>query len=156
MSDYNRVSRECKFEELGQEIVSAVNAHIEKYNLGRILDDALVTVEVKSEKAYKGLFAIPGPKFTQMGLILTPRWLVQTIKVDKKPMITRSARLEDITVSDYEKNLYFKQFPDNGVEVNGRFTDASESSTSFIGLGKDTAGEKFKEMFFKAVQDAKM
>jgi hypothetical protein len=156
VGDYNRVSRECRFEELGPEVVAAVHAHIAKYNLGRILDDELVSVEVRSEKAYKGLFAIPGPKSTQMGLILTSRWFLQTIKVDKKPLVTRSARLEDITVSDYEKNPYFKQFPDNGVEVSGRFTDASESSTSFIGLGKDLAGEKFKETFFKAVQDAKM
>jgi len=156
MGDYNRVSRECKFEELGQEIVAAVNMHIEKYNLGRILGDALVCIEVKSDKTKKGIFATPGPKFTHIGLILTRRWLVQTIKVDKGKMIARSARLEDITVSDYEKNPYFQQFPDNGVEVTGRFTDASESSTSFIGLGKDLAGEKFKELFFRAVQDTKM
>jgi hypothetical protein len=156
MGDYNRVSRECKFEDLGQDIVVAVNAHIEKYNLGNILSDALICLEIKSDKTSKGLFAPPGPKFTQIGIILTTRWFVQTIKIDKKPLIARSARLEDITVSDYEKNQFFKQFPDNGVEVTGRFTDASESSTSFVGLGKDLAGERIKELIFKAVQDAKL
>jgi len=70
--------------------------------LGPILNDALTCVEVKSEKTKKGLFAGPGPKFAQVALILTPRWLVQTIKADNQPIIARSARLEDVTVSDYQ------------------------------------------------------
>ena len=45
--------------------------------------------------------------------------------------------------------------PDTGVTVTRRFTDASESSSSFFGLGKDATGDKFKEIFIKAVQDAK-
>jgi hypothetical protein len=155
MADYNRVSRECKFEELGPDSVAAIKAHLDKYEFGPILNDSLICIDVKSEKRQKGLFAGPGPKFTEVALILTPRWLVQTIRMDKKPIVARSALLEDITVTDYEKNPYYKQFPDHGVEVTGRFTGASESSTSFIGLGTEAAGLKFKEMLFKAVQDAK-
>jgi len=155
MADYERISRECQFNELGQEAIKVIKAHLDKYELGPILDDALICVQVKSEKRQKGLFAGPGPKFTEVALILTPRWFVQTIKEDMKPIFTRSALLKDITISDYEKNPYYQQFPDHGVEVTGHFTDASQSSTSFIGLGTGPAGLKFKEMFFKAVQDAK-
>jgi hypothetical protein len=156
MADYNRTSRECNFEQLGPEIIAAINSHLEKYELGPILNDALMCIEVKSDKIKKGLFAGPGPKLTEVVLLLTPHWLVQTIKIENQPIITRSARLEDITVSDYEKSPFYARLPDHGVEVSGRFTDTNENSTSFVGLGMDAAGTKFKEMFIKAVREAKL
>lgn len=155
MGDYNRSSRECKFEDLGQEMVSAVNTHLEKYNLGPILDDTLICIEVTSEKIKKGLFAGPGGRLVRVGMLLTPRWLVQVIKSDADAAFARSARLEDIVVTDYEKSPFYARIPDNGLEVTGRFTDTTENSSSFIGLGKDAAGEKFKQMILKAVQDGK-
>jgi hypothetical protein len=63
--------------------------------------------------------------------------------------------LSDIVVTDYEKSPFYSKIPDTGVQVTGRFTDTSESSTSFIGLGKDAAGEKFKSMLIGAVQNSK-
>ncbi len=155
MADYKRTSRECKFEELGLDFIAAINAHLEKYKLGPILNDVLICIEVKSEKTKKGLFPGPGPKFAEVALILTPRWLVQTIQADNQPIIARSARLEELTVSDYEKGPFFQRFPDHGVEVSGHFTDAGENSTSFVGLGTDAAGVKFKEMLIRSVQEAK-
>ena len=44
---------------------------------------------------------------------------------------------------------------DSGIEVNGLFTDASESVSAFIGLENSTAGRKFKETVIKATQDSK-
>jgi hypothetical protein len=155
MGDYNRSTRECSFEGLGAEMVSAAKTHIEQYELGDILADATICIEVTSEKIKKGLFAGPGPKLVKNGIILTPRWLIQILKFNADAAFARSARLVDIVVSDYEKNPFYAKLPDNGMEVSGSFTDAHERSTSFIGLGKDAAGNKFKEMFIKAVQDAK-
>ena len=149
MGDYRRSSRECKLEELGQEMAAVVNDHLEKYNLGPILNDALICIEVTSEKIKKGLFAGPGGKLIRMGIVLTPRWLVQVIKSDGDPAFARSARLEDIAVSDYEKSPFYAKIPETGVEDSGTFNDASEKSSSFIGLGKDAAGEKFKEMVLR-------
>lgn len=155
MGDYNRSSRECNLEDLGEEMVLAVNTHLEKYNLGPILDDTLICIEIISEKIKKGLFAGPGPKLARMVLILTPRWIVQVIKSDADAAFARSARLEDIVATDYEKSPFYARIPDNGVEMTGRFTDTTENSSSFIGLGKDAAGEKFKQMIIRAVQEAK-
>jgi hypothetical protein len=45
--------------------------------------------------------------------------------------------------------------PDTGMNVNGRFTDASELGSIFVPLGKDKAGEKFKVQVIEAVQKAK-
>jgi len=88
-------------------------------------------------------------------MILTPRWLLQVIKSDNEAAFARSAQLTDIVVTDYEKSPFYAKIPDTGVEVTGRFTDTSESSMSFIGLGKDAAGEKFKKILIETVQNAK-
>ena len=155
MGDYKRSSRECNLEDLGEEVISAVNTHLDKYNLGPILNDTSICIEVTSEKIKKGLFAGPGPRLTRMAVVLTPRWLVQVTKPDSDAAFARSARLENIVVIDYEKSPFYARIPDNGVEVTGKFTDTIENSSSFIGLGKDAAGEKFKQMILKAVQESK-
>jgi hypothetical protein len=155
MGDYNRLTKEIKLEDLPSEMKAAVDKHIEQYMLGSILDDALMCVESTSEKIKKGLFAGAGPKVLTNIVILTPRWLVQVIKSDNDAAFARSAQLTDITVEDYEKSQFHAMIPDTGVNVSGRFTDAPENSASFIGLGKDAAGGKFKSALIEAAQDAK-
>ena len=155
MGDYNRTTRELKLEDLSTEAKQAIEKYIELYNLGSILDDALICIEAASEKIKKGWFAGPGPKIVKNTVIITPRWLVEVIKADDQAAFVRSAQLRDITISDYEKDPFYAKMPDTGVQVTGRFTHASESSSSFIGLGKDTTGEKFKGMLIEAVQNAK-
>ena len=58
-------------------------------------------------------------------------------------------------VEDYEKSLFYARIPDTGMNITGRFTDASEQGAIFLPLGKDAAGEKFKEALIKSAQDAK-
>ena len=155
MGDYNRSTREVSLTGITSEAIEAFDKHIEFYNLGSIMDDALICVEANYEKIKKGLFAGPGPKSTLVTVILTPKWLLQVIKADADKAIARSALLTDITVTDYEKSPFYARIQDTGIEVTGKFTDTHESSTSFIGLGKDPAGEKFKAMIIEAVQNVK-
>ncbi len=155
MGDYYRSTRETKIESLSPELKAAVEKHIELHNLGPILNDALICIESNSEKIKKGLFAGPGAKAVKSTVILTPRWLIEIIKSDHDAAFARSAQLADITVTDYEKSPFYSKIPDTGIEVSGRFTDASEISMSFIGLGKDVVGEKFKAMLIEAVINEK-
>ena len=155
MGDYNRSTRETTLQDLPPEISQALNKHLELYNLGDILAEPLMCVESVSEKIKKGLFSGPGAKMTKAYLIVTSRWLVEILKFDGKPAFARSVQLQGITVSDYEKSPFYAKIQDHGVEVTGMFTGTSEATTSFIGLGKDSAGEKFKKVLIEAVQDAK-
>ena len=155
MGDYSRSTREVTLANLTSEITDALNKHIEHYDLGSILDDVLICIESNSDKIKKGLFSGPGAKMVKSIVILTPRWLVQIIKSDNEAAFVRSAQLIDIVVTDYEKSPFYSKIPDTGVQVTGRFTDTSESSMSFIGLGKDAAGEQFKEMLIERIQHAK-
>jgi hypothetical protein len=45
--------------------------------------------------------------------------------------------------------------PDSGIEVSGKFTDAAENASAFLGLEDNVAGKKFKDTMISAIQDAK-
>jgi hypothetical protein len=153
MSDWKRTTKEISFESLPGGMVSAVNAHIEQYNLGPILSDALICIQTDSEKVKKGLFG--GKETVQVGAIVTPRWLVWATSGTKTQAATLSAQLINITVQDYAQTPFAKMVPDSGVQVSGMFTDASESAGAFIGLDEGPAGRKFKEVLIQTAQDAK-
>jgi hypothetical protein len=153
MSDWKRTTKEIPFTSLPPEMVSAINKHIEQYNLGPILADALMCVQTDSEKMKKGLFG--GAETVQMGVVLTPRWLVWAVSGTKTNLAILSAQLINITVQDYEQTSFAKMVPDSGIEVSGMFTDASEGASAFIGLDNGPAGIKFREVIIRAAQDAK-
>lgn len=155
MGDYNRSTREITLDSLPAAMSAALAAHIEQYNLGDVLGDALICIEATSEKIKKGLFPGPGPKFLRMGVVLTPRWLFEIQAADNKAPYARSLRLVDIVVEDYEKSAFYKMIPDTGVHITGLATGATEGGMNFLGLGRDAAGEKFKQMLIQAVQAAK-
>jgi len=153
MSDWKRSTREVPFKGLMPEMVSAVNAHIELYNLGSILLDTLMCAQTDSEKAKKGLFG--KQENVSQGVIVTPRWLLWVVVSANTPAAVLSAQLSNVTVQDYAQTPFAKMVPDTGIQVNGVFTDVSESSSAFIGLDGGPVGVKFKEIVLKAAQDAK-
>jgi len=153
MSDWKRNTKEIPFQSLPPEMVSAVNEHIEQYNLGSILSDALMCVQTDSEKVKRGLFG--GAETVRMGAIITPRWLVWAVNGTTTQTAVLSAQLINITVQDYAQTPFAKMVPDSGIQVSGMFTDASESASAFIGLDESQAGRKFWEVVIKAAQDAK-
>ena len=50
MSDWKRVTKEIPFENLMPEMAVEIKKHIELYNLGPILSDALMCIQSESEK----------------------------------------------------------------------------------------------------------
>ncbi|HLO30277.1 MAG TPA: hypothetical protein VK249_14130 [Anaerolineales bacterium] len=153
MSDWKRTTKEVPFESLPPEFVSAINQHVEQYNLGPILSEALMCVQTDSEKVNKGLFG--GAELVRGSAIVTPRWLVWAVHGTKTPTAVLSAQLRDITVQDYAQTPFMKMVPDSGIEVSGRFTDVRENTSAFIGMDDGPAGRKFKDLVIKAAQDAK-
>jgi len=55
-----------------------------------------------------------------------------------------SAQLRDVPVQDYAQSSFVKLVPDSGINVEGRFTDVSENTSTFIGLD-DRLGKKLME-----------
>ena len=153
MSDWKRVTREVPFEGLMPEMVAEIKKHIELYNLGAILSDALMCVQTDSEKAKKGLFG--SAESVRQGVVVTPRWIVWAVNGTKAQNSVMSAQWKDVTVQDYAQTQMAKLVPDTGIEVSGRFTDVAENVSAFIGLDESVAGKKFKETVIQAAQDAK-
>jgi hypothetical protein len=155
MGDYNRATKEIAVQDIPSEITQAIQKYIELHHLGNILEGSTHCIVSTSEKIKKGLFGGPGPKSLIQTAILTNRWLILADRVDQNALYIKSMQLRDITVEDYEQSSFYAMIPDTGMNVNGRFTDASENGSIFLPLGKDPAGEKFKEALIRSVQDAK-
>lgn len=155
MGDYNRSTTEISFANISPDIMQAIKKYIELHNLGDILNGVTNCIVSTSEKVKKGLFSGPGPKLLVETAILTNRWLILADRVDQNAVFIKSMQLRDIVVEDYEKSLFHSKIPDTGLNITGRFTDASEQGMIFLPLGKDTAGDAFKETLIHAAQEAK-
>jgi hypothetical protein len=153
MSDWKRTTGEVPFENLLPEMIASINEHIEQYNLGLILSDALICIQTVSEKVKKGLFG--GAETVHTGAVVTPRWLVWATGGTKTKTVVFSALLNDIVVQDYAQTQFAKMIPDSGISVTGKFTDMSENISAFMGLDDGESGNRFRETVIKAVQDAK-
>ncbi len=53
MSDWKRKTQEVSFENLMPEMVTAIKKHIEQYNLGPILSDAMMCIQTDSKNQRK-------------------------------------------------------------------------------------------------------
>ena len=155
MGDYNRSTAEINFANISPDILQAIHKYIELHNLGDILNGVTNCIVSTSEKIKKGLFSGPGPKLLVETAILTNRWLILADRVDQNAVFIKSMQLQDIVIEDYEKSLFYSKIPDTGMNLTGRFTDASEQGMIFLPLGKDIAGDTFKEALIHAAQEAK-
>jgi hypothetical protein len=153
MSEWKRKTKEVALESLPPEMADAIHQHIEKHNLGLILAETLMCIQTDSEKTKKALFG--GAQSVQMVAAITPRWLVWSVDEPKGEPAVLSAQLIHITVQDYAQTPLAKMAPDAGIQVNGMFTDASESASAFIGLEENIAGQKFRDAVIKAAAAAK-
>jgi hypothetical protein len=153
MSDWERSTKEIPLESLPEAVISAIHKHIEEHNLGSILDETLMCIQTDSVQVKKSLFG--KRQMVQVSAALTPRWLVWAIQENTTQPVVLSAQLINLTVQDYAQTSFAKMIPDSGIEVSGRFTEAGESASAFIGLGDGSAANKFKEIVIKTVQDAK-
>src|SRR5512145_2206684 len=99
MSDWKRVTKEVSLEGVRPELLSALREHVERYNLGAILPEALMCVQTESEKAKKGLFG--SAETVYQTAVLTPSWLLWAVSGTKTQVAVLSAQLRDVTVQDY-------------------------------------------------------
>lgn len=153
MSEWKRTTREVTFDQFPADLKTEIQKHIEFYNLGDILSDALICVQTTSEKTRKGLFG--SAEIVHQGVVLTPRWLLWAVSGTKAAPAALSALLTDIIVRDFARTQFAKLAPDSGIEVTGKLTDVAENGSAFIGLEDNLTGRKFTQAAIDAVQSAK-
>jgi hypothetical protein len=134
------------------ELATAIRKHIETYKLGDIESSLLVNCETTSTYQKTGLFANDN-ETAITGMLVTPQLLVWTNEKKGKPVVT-SAQLRNIDARDFENTAMYQVKPDSGMNITGRYTDVTKQGQSFIGLGTDLAGEKFRRVLQHAIQKA--
>jgi len=154
MNTYTRSTRECTFADLGPELVTAIRKHIDKYKLKDIESTIRICCETTSTTRKSGLFT-NGSETTITGMLVTAQLLIwTTIGKKKDKSFVRSARLRNLDVQDFENTAMYHVNPDSGMNITGRYTDVTKQGQTFIGLGKDPAGEKFRQVLQHAIQRA--
>ena len=152
MNAYTRTTRECAFEDMNPRLTAAIRKHIEQFKLDETESTPLICFETTSTHQKTGLFA-SGTETIITGLLITTSMLIWTTGKDKNPMV-RSALLRNIDAQDFENTAMYKVKPDSGMNITGRYTDVTKQGQTFIGLGTDPAGEKFRQMLQHAIQKA--
>jgi hypothetical protein len=151
MNAYTRSTLECTFAEMRPELAAAIRRHIETYKLGDIESSLLICCETTSKRQKAGLIA-NGDETTFTGMLVTTQLLVWTNGNKKgKPVVT-SALLRNIDAHDFENTAMYQVKPDSGMNISGRYTDVTKQGQSFIGLGSDPTGEKFRHVLQHAIQ----
>jgi len=155
MGAYTRSTRECTFGDMPPELHAAIRKHIEKYQLGEIESSTPVCFETTSTCKKSGLFA-NGDETTITGMLLTSKLLVWTSEKKKGKTVVMSAFLRNIDVQDFENTAMYQVTPDSGMNISGRYTDVTKQGQSFIGLGPDSAGEKFRQVLQLSIQKVQL
>jgi hypothetical protein len=126
-------------------LAAAIRIHSEKYDLGDLEASALICCETISTRQKKVLFGSKTEVYIT-GIILTPQWLVWAAGKEGESPAAFSARLRDIRVQDYEKSDMFKMIQDTSLNIFGLLTGAKRHGVSFIGLGSEALGQRFREI----------
>ena len=87
-------------------------------------------------------------------MFVTQNLLVWTDGNNKVNPAVTSALLRNIDAHDFENTAMHQVRPDSGMNISGRYTDVTRQGQSFIGLGSDPAGEKFRQILQQAIQKA--
>jgi len=153
MGANHRSTRECTFADLHPELATAIRRHTDTYELGDIEATLLICCETTSTTTKMGIFT-NGSESTVTGMLVTAQLLIWTNGKQKDKPVVRSALLRNIDVQDFENTAMYQVRPDSGVNITGRYTDVTKQGQTFLGLGSDPAGEKFRQVLQLAIQRA--
>lgn len=153
MNAYTRATRECVLGDMHPDLTTAIRKHMAANQPGDIEPTLLICCETTSTNKKTGLFAKSNGT-TLTGAVVTTQLLVWTNGNEKGDPVVASARLRNIDAHDFENTAMYRVNPDSGINISGRYTDVTKQGQSFIGLGTDPAGEKFRQVLQHAIQRA--
>lgn len=145
MNTITRTTRACTVETLSGALQTAIQAHAAEYGLEDIGSDVLMCCETVSVNQKTGLLS--GVGTTVSAVYITPKWLVWA----DGEAGAGSARLKHIDVRDYRETASYAVSPDHGLNITGRYTDRNRTGLTFIGLGSDADGQKFRLALEEAI-----
>jgi hypothetical protein len=109
-------------------------------------------LETLSARQKNGLFG--GIKTTRSAVYVTPKWLVWADSSDRNEASAGAAQLKHIEVRDYRTTSSYAIAPDHGLNITGRYTDKNKTGITFIMLGSEPDGQKFRQILEEALGKA--
>jgi hypothetical protein len=155
MNATTRRTRACPIDALDEELKAAIRAHAEKFKLGDIESDVLMCCETISVHQRKGLLG--GIKTTLSAVYVTPKWLVWAESTGRNDVAAGTAQLKEIDVRDYHSTAHAAEraiTPDQGLNITGRYTDKNRTGITFIVLGAEADGQRFRQILNEALRKA--
>lgn len=149
MISYTRITKECSIEKMQPDMLAAICKHLDAKDLKDEIDNAIVSVETTSIKHFKKLLR-QGTQTEFSSVILTPKWLIYAVKTANEKLSVLSGRLSNLQIEAYEKSTLHAIVPDTGLNVSG-FHLGESQGIIFIGLGTETAAQKFRDKLSKAI-----
>lgn len=158
MSEWHRETTRLTLDRIRPEIAAAIQAHITSYNLGPILEDALLCIETVSTRKRRRLFDAVRDRETVQVVLVTPTWLIIGVRGEKPESATAlSVRLAEAEFQEHAEHPTYALVPDSGIHVSGSFTgrvgmQGRQRITSFVPLGEGPAAASFRAVLAQAVQ----
>jgi len=69
---------------------------------------------------------------------------------DRNEADAGTAQLKHIDVRDYQTTASYAITPDQGLNITGRYTDKNKTGITFIVLGSEPDGQKFRQVLQEA------
>ena len=158
MSDYQRATRECAFAELRPELMAAIREHARDAGLDDFESEILICCETLSRRRRAGL-ANPladGPDKTYYtAVVVTSGQLIWATGGSRSGATVLSARFSQIEVQDYEAGSFYQFAPDTGLEICGFVAGSAERLQAFIGLGREPAAQRLRQVLYRALYQAR-
>jgi hypothetical protein len=154
MREYQRTTRECSFNALSPEIITAIRKYTEKNAFGDIEANILICIETSSEKIKQGFFSKVfggGNYAVKMAIVVTSERILWATVDNKNATSVLAARLNEIEVKDFSSDLV----EDCGLEIFGLISGFSERATAFIGLGEEDGAQKLRHILKESAEIAR-
>jgi hypothetical protein len=148
MKATTRTTHECSINDLDPALRATIRAHAAQYGLGEIESGILMCCQTTAIQPKTGLFG--GSETVVSGIFVTPTMLVWAEGTNGKRN-AGSAKLTHIDVHNYEDSALSAINPDMGLNITGRYTNSIQTGQTFIGLGADLAGKKFRQVLSEAM-----
>ena len=152
MTTYDRATRECPVAELRPELYEAIRDYFKEQQLGDPETETIICCETTSTRKDAGRLPawLDGgePATSYTGMLLTSQRLVWVRSGADSGMVLTAAALKDIRVKAYTSPLT----RDTGLEVCGFVEGSKGRVRGYIGMGPESAAQKFCEAVVKAVE----
>ena len=154
MSEYIRTTRECSVSQLHPELLHALGKYFQEHELGDLEAETRLCCETVSRKRNAGklISRMSGKPDTiiHTGMLLTDEQLIWVHFGDRSGTLLNAASLNKIGVG-YYSSLFTK---DVRLEILGYIGDSNARVRGYIGMGKDSAAQKFCEEVRQAILKA--